>query len=174
MYPPRYADITGQVFGRLTALSYHHTDSAGQAVWHCSCSCGGKKLVRTKELREGVVRSCGCLNTEHGIALGKARKIFWSPEPCIVDGDSCYKIPLGKSGKFSLIDEKDFDSIKEYRWIYQKSGYAKSHFFGRDILMHRFILGIQNSTSLEADHINHNRLDNRRDNLRVCNRMKNC
>jgi len=39
--------------------------------------------------------------------------------------------------------------------------------------VHRVILGLSVNDGLEADHINHNGLDNRRCNLRVCTRQQN-
>jgi len=42
----------------------------------------------------------------------------------------------------------------------------------KTILMHRFILGITDST-IQIDHSNFNGLDNRRDNIRVCTRSEN-
>jgi len=36
------------------------------------------------------------------------------------------------------------------------------------ILVHRLILGLSNGDKKRADHINRNRLDNRRENLRLC------
>jgi hypothetical protein len=39
--------------------------------------------------------------------------------------------------------------------------------------MHRLILGIVNYPEIEADHIFHTKLDNRRENIRVCTRSEN-
>ena len=49
-------DITGQRFGRLTAVKY-----AGGGEWFCKCDCGNYKLTTTSKLRAGDSRSCGCL-----------------------------------------------------------------------------------------------------------------
>ena len=61
--PPRTKDITGQVFGRLTALSY-----AGRSKWFCQCSCGNSVSVVGSRLWSGHTKSCGCLQGEkHGL-----------------------------------------------------------------------------------------------------------
>lgn len=41
------------------------------------------------------------------------------------------------------------------------------------VRMHRFLLGLVPGDGLEGDHINHDRLDNRRSNLRILNRQEN-
>jgi len=57
----RYKDITGQVFGQLTAL--YRTDKKGadqSYLWHCKCSCGKECDVNGSNLRNGHTTSCGC------------------------------------------------------------------------------------------------------------------
>jgi hypothetical protein len=56
-------DITGQTFGRLTALRYLRTQPNG-AVWLCQCSCGSTVETRPAQLRSGNTNSCGCLKSE--------------------------------------------------------------------------------------------------------------
>lgn len=74
-----YIDLTGQVFGRLTA-AYRTSVVDGAALWACLCSCGGTKLVTSGALRGGNTRSCGCLDkevhTKHGRAGTRAYKTW--------------------------------------------------------------------------------------------------
>lgn len=56
-------DLTGQTFGRLTALEYSHRAADGSR-WRCRCVCGTEKTVRAACLRNGQIRSCGCLLDE--------------------------------------------------------------------------------------------------------------
>jgi len=56
---PRFLDITGQSYGRLTPLWY-----AGDKRWICKCTCGQHTLVLLNKLRTGRTKSCGCLNSE--------------------------------------------------------------------------------------------------------------
>jgi ribosomal protein L13 len=57
-------DLTGQRFGRLTALRATDERRGGQVVWHCRCDCGREVGVITCSLRGGHTRSCGCLRGE--------------------------------------------------------------------------------------------------------------
>jgi hypothetical protein len=43
-------DLTGQTFGRLTALEYSHRAADGSR-WRCRCVCGTEKTVRAACLR---------------------------------------------------------------------------------------------------------------------------
>lgn len=77
-------------------------------------------------------------------------------------------------GKVAIVDDEDFDLVNKYNWHYH-AGYAASrpHRHKKNIYMHRLILGLTSSNKLDADHINHNGLDNRRYNLRLCTRSQN-
>lgn len=81
-----------------------------------------------------------------------------------------------RSGKEILIDKSDCDRIKQYVW-YIRNGYAAAHINGKTYYLHRIIMNA--APHDEIDHVNHNKLDDRRLNLRACthgenaaNRMK--
>lgn len=58
-------DITGQKFGRLTALyRTEKTDDNYTSYWMCQCECGNKVEVRINHLTTGKTKSCGCLSRE--------------------------------------------------------------------------------------------------------------
>lgn len=68
-------DITGQKFGRLTALRRDYGEhSRNGAYWVCKCDCGREHVVLGANLRTGRVRSCGCASIEHSRNMGKANK----------------------------------------------------------------------------------------------------
>lgn len=78
-------------------------------------------------------------------------------------------------GKTALIDNEDYEAISAYKWFFN-NGYAGRRNGGdriitKSITMHRAILNP--APDLEVDHINGNRLDNRRQNLRICTRQQN-
>lgn len=78
---------------------------------------------------------------------------------------------LGKGkGKYVLIDDKDFDLVKNYKWYLSNWGYAVG---GRNgsIRMHRLILDAKKGE--QVDHISMDRLDNRRFNLRIATASQN-
>lgn len=58
-------DITGQRFGRLTALKYVGSNKGQGAIWRCKCDCGNEVDVKKNCLMTGGTRSCGCLNREN-------------------------------------------------------------------------------------------------------------
>lgn len=78
-------------------------------------------------------------------------------------------------GKVALIDDEDFDLVSQYHWYFDGK-YAKTCWDKQGktyyLRMHRLILGLTNP-KIDTDHINHNKLDNRRSNLRICNRAEN-
>ena len=79
-------------------------------------------------------------------------------------------IPLTK-GKFAIIDDEDFELIKNSKWHYDNYGYAHATINYKQVRMHRLILGLKPKEI--GDHINGDRLDNRRSNLRVCSFREN-
>ncbi len=62
---PQQRDLTGQRFGRLTALYPVGQDGARTRLyWHCLCDCGNEIDVLPGSLLRGMTRSCGCWNDE--------------------------------------------------------------------------------------------------------------
>jgi hypothetical protein len=86
------------------------------------------------------------------------------------------KIPLTQ-GKEAIIDEEDFELVNQYSWCLSGTGYAIRGIYYPEtkktssIRMHRFILSAPKR--MEVDHINGNRLDNRKENLRLCYNKEN-
>jgi hypothetical protein len=103
--------------------------------------------------------------------ISKASIKLWEP----IDMEDYYQIPLTKN-KFAIVDKEDLDKIREYKWAVRgPEGYAVSRckISGKIVRMHRIIMGIYNS-KYDVDHINHDTLDNRKVNLRVCEHYRNC
>lgn len=70
---PKFVDLTGRQFGRLTVLSMSGRDRWRASLWRCRCACGSDSEVRGGSLRSGGVQSCGCLQRER--ASARARDI---------------------------------------------------------------------------------------------------
>lgn len=68
----------------------------------------------------------------------------------------------------AMIDDDDYEKINRFSWYADKDGYASGGYHYR---MHRFVLDAPKG--MEVDHINGNRLDNRKANLRICTRKQN-
>lgn len=63
-----FVDISGQKFGRLTAL--HRVENRGtRTVWMCACDCGKTKAIGAIALQHGITKSCGCLRVETTIQM---------------------------------------------------------------------------------------------------------
>lgn len=75
------------------------------------------------------------------------------------------KVPLtgalGK-GKYALIDDSDWPIVKQYRWQLHPDGYV----YGSRGRLHCYIL--HTPPALEIDHVDRDKLNNRKFNLRVC------
>lgn len=54
-------DLTNQTFTYLTALYPLSERRYGNVVWHCQCKCGNYTDATVASLKNGTVRSCGCL-----------------------------------------------------------------------------------------------------------------
>jgi hypothetical protein len=93
-------------------------------------------------------------------------------------------IPLGrngKSGKFAKVDDADYDAMSAFTWSCNSCGYAvrtiTEEIWGepgkmqRTVYMHSRIIGTP--LGMDTDHINGDKLDNRRSNLRICTRAEN-
>ena len=71
---PKVIDLSGQKFGRLTAISAT-LDCDGRKEWLCRCDCGNTKVVPSIRLRIGKTKSCGCLRSESSRATGVSRTV---------------------------------------------------------------------------------------------------
>ena len=60
----RFIDLSGQVFGRLKVLNISGITKNRHALWLCQCTCGSVKNVNSSSLRNGMTKSCGCLQKE--------------------------------------------------------------------------------------------------------------
>lgn len=78
-------------------------------------------------------------------------------------------------GKKTIVDDDDFENLSKWKWCYSM-GYAIRRYTEEDgrsvyIKMHRALM--EATQGLDIDHINHDKLDNRRINLRLCTRTQN-
>jgi|GEM_PF-5989891 len=63
-------DLTGQKFGKLTALERVGMNK-NQPLWKCQCECGKEIVVKINHLIGGNVRGCGCLKRDVIRSKGK-------------------------------------------------------------------------------------------------------
>lgn len=84
-------------------------------------------------------------------------------------------------GKVTIVNNADYYWLNRWKWhavVCGRDNYyarrtvrldGKNHY----IYMHRLIMGMAEGDGKMVDHINHNGLDNRKSNLRLCNRSQN-
>lgn len=118
---------------------------------YCSLSCGAKH--RAQEKKRPVI-----LPSEDGLSSA---------------------IPLrardGSVRAYAIVDVADADWVNQWSWSINMKGYARrSERVGprlqnkqRYVSLHRALCGLTAKDEVDVDHINRNKLDNRRANLRV-------
>jgi hypothetical protein len=62
---PVVIDLTGKRFGRLTVIGLSPRSRPHETRWSCRCDCGGAADTRTRSLRIGKTKSCGCIQREY-------------------------------------------------------------------------------------------------------------
>jgi len=72
---PRYRNLIGEKFGRLTVIEIAKRDKNNKIRWKCKCECSKEKIVRSSYLLNGDTKSCGCLKPQ---AKTKEDKYFVS------------------------------------------------------------------------------------------------
>jgi hypothetical protein len=153
-------------FGRLTVLR-SAKNIGKRTAWLCVCDCGNEKAIVTDSLIHKKTLSCGCLMREMSSKARKKEATLNTYEFC--DG---YVVGNLYGGHTFMVDYDDFDRIKDIKWSMTKNGYVEAHNVdGKHIKLHRFITNCPKGKVV--DHINHNLLDNRKSNLRICDQKDN-
>ncbi len=91
------------------------------------------------------------------------------------------EIPLTQ-GQMALVDDADYVELSKYKWFAQKNCWGDFYAARKssmkegkrfNIYMSRQLLGLDYGDKREGDHQNHNTLDNRRSNIRICTHSQN-
>ena len=93
------------------------------------------------------------------------------------------RIPLrardGSIRAYAIVDAADAAWANQWRWCLDSDGYAiRTEYAGpgqsvRLFRLHRELLGLRTGDGIEGDHINRDRIDCRRANLRIATRLQN-
>ena len=63
-------ELTGQKFGRLTAIKRCDAKKDRKHIWLWQCDCGVKKEIVGCHVKDGRISSCGCLQIERSTTHG--------------------------------------------------------------------------------------------------------
>ncbi|MEZ7525913.1 HNH endonuclease [Burkholderia vietnamiensis] len=90
------------------------------------------------------------------------------------------KTIIAKCGAVIMVDDEDFDLVSAHKWSLNGSRYPRSYVWNKErrhsdvIYMHRLLMGLHGPRGdLIVDHIDGNKLNNTRSNLRLCTYSQN-
>lgn len=127
----RYApDITGQKFGKLTAIKIDKVKRNGHTTstyWLCECECGNFTSVEASRLKTGYTKSCGCLRKKRGNDSIESKRLYriWigMKSRCYNPNANTYEDYGGRG--ITICDEWKDDFQLFYDWSI-KNGYANT------------------------------------------------
>ena len=159
-------DLTGKTFGRWKVLDkaedYISSDGKHKTRWLCECQCEKHtiKAIIGSTLIRGDSKSCGCLRDQAVQNQKKRNKYNLTGE---------YGVGwTSNTNEEFYFDLEDYDKIKNYTWRKGKRGYAYAIINNKYIYMHKYLTDYN-----MTDHINRNKLDNRKENLRETTNFQN-
>lgn len=142
--------MIGKTFGNLTVIN-ETEKSCGHRRWFCRCSCGNAAIVDGGNLRSGHTKTCGHC------------------EKYIFEDKNTMRCLLPNGNSF-LFDADDFEVVKQHKWSIENSGYVHTTIKQKHVRLHKLLL---DSGKFVIDHINGNRSDNRKCNLRLASPCQN-
>lgn len=76
--PSARLSLTGQRFGRLTAIRITASRKHGSVIWECVCDCGNLYHARAALLNSGGVTNCGCQKKRfrHGLCGTRIYRVW--------------------------------------------------------------------------------------------------
>lgn len=128
-------------------------------------------------LTDKETRVIGDLCRKHYLQIYRYGKVFrtrYDANAYELIDDTYYKITMydkqGNVSAYTLIDKDDYNKCCKHKWKLSH-GYATTHEGTKTIFLHRVIM--EYNGNQVVDHINHDKLDNRRSNLRIVSKSVN-
>lgn len=146
----------GEVYGKLTIIDAAGKANSGGVRYLCHCSCGNNKVILGQNISRGFSKSCGNCNYNKYRVSEDGKTVIGT----LSDGDEF---------KFDI---EDFEKVKLFTWY--PSGEGKSNktcINSKREYIHRYIMNAPKG--FEIDHIDRNRMNNCKSNLRLCGHQQN-
>lgn len=160
----KIVDYSGKHFNKITVIKKNgkKMTNRGNLVpsYLCQCDCGNFIELTRHQVCTECTKDCGC------VEKNRIKNKYEFKENYVIGYDS--------KGKTFKIDLEDYEKVKTFRWYVQKkTGVVMSvKKSGEFTLIHRLVMGL-NKEKVEVDHINHDRTDNRKENLRIVSHLDN-
>ena len=149
----KYTELEpGLVIGKLTLIK----PIEKQHKWLCRCSCGNLSTPSLYNLRRGSSKTCG-----------HCKKNYYSD----CDEGKSVEVTATNGIKF-YIDKSDEMLVRKYKWSVacDKNGYY-TVVTSKGLKLHTLLMNTPRE--MEVDHIDLDRMNNRRENLRLCTHQQN-
>ena len=164
-------NLVGRRFGMLTVIDtaddYITPRGQRKPRWKCLCDCGNTAVVIGTNLKSGHTLSCGCLGLERRIQSRKRQN-----EYCF-SGNQVTGFTA--NGEPFIFDADMYEAVIPFSWYKSSNGYIATRIQNNElILLHQIIMGTDGfRKKFLVDHINHDKTDNRKCNLRLTTKVRN-
>lgn len=175
-------DFTGKEFGKLKVLEFSHVQNS-HSYWKCQCKCGEVVIKNISYLKNSKILMCdNCKNSVIKKEINKVdkvkipfEKIPYQRKENTVEYFDDYAL-INNS---VLVDSEDVEKIFSFKRYVSKNslGYPYVNWKSKEFFIHRLVMNLpqyyDDCSKIIVDHINGNKLDNRKSNLRICEKSKN-
>ena len=147
-------EAIGKEFGLWTVLDKSSYRAAnGNLLYKCRCQkCGNISYLKLSNIKRSKGRNCSNCTPNYNFSI-------------------CGDVATGTlpDGTQFTVDAEDTDKVSKYRWFYHKNtGYISSQEVeGATTALHRFVLNLRHSDYVVVDHINRQKTDCKKGNLRI-------
>lgn len=126
-----FIDMTGKKYGMLTVIERTGTANDKQALWKCKCDCGNFHTSKGRDLRNGKVKSCGCMSkkwmadaiTKHNLTNSRIYKIYHGMKARCYNKNNDRYLDYGGRG-ITICQEWLDDFMNFYNWS-MGNGYSE-------------------------------------------------
>lgn len=160
-------DLTGKRYGALTVIGraddYITPGTKHRYIkWICQCDCGNITSVFQSSLKSGSTKSCGCMHFQWNRKYNEYEYV----------DKKTVRVYLTNCDESFICDADDWERLKEYCWSKGIVGYPEARINKKNRLFHHMVLP-DCPKDMVRDHINLDKLDNRKKNLRIVTRSEN-